>query len=124
MKLIVLITADLENGLEAAQAWQDGGAPGVTLFRSHGMYRLRQEVERGEIELPRMVVSLAASMARVLENMEYDTATIVSIVPDDKVDALIEIANRVCGDLSKPDTGILFVLDVERAIGIRPTTSS
>jgi hypothetical protein len=119
MKLVVLITAHLEDGLTVGQAWQDGGAPGVTILRSNGLYRLRQEVERGDVELPRMVVSMAGAMAHILENMEYNTVTLVTLVDDSLVDTMVSIANATLGDLTQPNHGILFVLDVERAIGVR-----
>jgi hypothetical protein len=119
MKLVVLVTAHMEDGMTVGQAWQDGGAPGVTILRSHGLYRLREEVERGDIELPRMVVSMAAAMAHILENMDYNTVTLISLVDDALVDTLISITNSVLGDLTQPNHGVLFVLDVERAIGVR-----
>jgi len=122
MKLVVLITARVEDGLEIALAWQEAGAPGVTIVRSHGLHSLQRELRSGSVELPRMVVSMGAAMASLLENMEERSEIILSVVEDDQVDPLIAAANRVLGDLTEPETGILFVLGLERAIGLRPST--
>lgn len=119
MKLVILITTQIEHGLEVAQAWQDAGAPGVTILRTYGLYTLQQEAERGDIELPRMVVSMAAAMAHIIDSVEERGELILSVVEDTKVDALIGAANGILGDLTAPGHGVLFVLPVDRAIGVR-----
>lgn len=119
MKLVVLITAQVESGLDVALAWQAAGAPGVTIVRTHGLHALQQEFQRGSVELPRMVVSMAAAMAAVLDSLEERSEMLLSLVDDALVDALIAAANGVLGDLTQPNHGILFVVPVERAIGVR-----
>ncbi len=119
MKLVILITAQVEEGLDIAQAWHEAGAPGVTIIRSHGLHTLQRELKSGEVELPRMMVSMGAAMAAILDNMEERGEVILSLVEEDLVDALIAAANRVLGKLDEPDNGILFVLPVDRAVGVR-----
>ena len=119
MKLVILITSAIKNGLDVAQSWQDAGAPGVSIIRTHGLYSLQQEVKKGDVELPRMVVSMASAMAHILDGVEERGEMVLSLVEDRLVDVLIGKANEVLGDLTEPDNGILFVVDVERAIGIR-----
>jgi nitrogen regulatory protein PII len=119
MKLVILITAKTEKGLEVAEAWQEAGAPGITILRSYGLYTLQERVRRGDVELPRMVMSMASAMAAVLENVEQTTSLMLSVVPHEMVDVLIEATSRVLGDLLSPDSGVIFVLDIERAIGVR-----
>ncbi|HLU09213.1 MAG TPA: hypothetical protein VK003_06070 [Oceanobacillus sp.] len=119
MKLVVLITAKVEDGLEVAQAWQKVGAPGVTILRTYGLYTLQQQAERGDIELPRMIVSMATAMAHILDSAEERGELILSLVDDTQVDDLINAANEVLGDLTTPGHGVLFVLPVDRAIGVR-----
>ena len=119
MKLVVLITAKIEDGLEVAQAWQDAGAPGVTIVRTYGLYTLQQQAQHGDIELPRMVVSMAAAMAHVIDSVEERGELILSLVEDTQVDTLINAASGVLGDLTKPGHGVLFVLPVDRALGVR-----
>jgi hypothetical protein len=119
MKLVVLITAQVEEGLDIAQAWQEAGAPGVTIVRSHGLHTLQRELRSGSVELPRMIASMGAAMASILDNVEERGEIILSVVEDDLVDSLIDAANQVLGDLTEPNHGILFVLALERAIGVR-----
>jgi hypothetical protein len=119
MKLVILITGHIERGLEVAEAWQGAGAPGVTIIRTYGLYTLQQEAERGEIELPRMVLSMASAMAYVIDSLEERGGLILSIVEDGLVDALVDAASGVLGDLTAPGHGVLFVLPVDRAMGVR-----
>lgn len=119
MKLVVLITAQVEDGLDVALAWQEAGAPGVTIVRAHGLHALQQELRHGDVELPRMISSMAAAMAAILDNMEARNHMLLSLVDDPLVDTLIEATSAVLGDLTDPNHGILFVVPIERAIGVR-----
>lgn len=124
MKLIILITSRITNGLDVAQSWQEAGAPGVTILRAHGLHSLQQEVQDGHIELPRMVVSMAAAMAHIIDHVEERSEVVLSVVPASMVDTLIDAANKTLGDLMQPNHGVLFVLDVERAVGVRQHSDS
>ena len=119
MKVVILITTRIEDGLDIAQAWQAAGSPGVTIIRSHGLHALQRQLKSGEVELPRMVVSMGAAMAAIIDTMEERGEVIFSIVEDELVDPLITATNETLGDLTEPNHGILFVLPVDRAIGVR-----
>lgn len=119
MKLVILITTQIEHGLEVAQAWQDAGAPGVTILRTYGLYTLQQQVQGGNVELPRIVVSMTTAMAHIIDSVEERGELILSVVDDSLVDTLITAANTVLGDLTGPGNGVLFVLPVDRAVGVR-----
>jgi hypothetical protein len=122
MKLVMLITAQVEQGMIVAQAWQDAGAPGVTIVRTHGLRTLQEKVGSGAVELPRVVSSMAAAMAHVLTNVEEPGEMLLSVVDNDMVDKLEAAANDILGDLTEPYNGILIVLDIEKAIGVRHYT--
>ena len=81
--------------------------------------RFSEELRSGSVELPRMVVSMGAAMAAIIDNVEERGEVILSLVEEASVDPLIAAANQVLGDLTEPNHGILFVLPVERAIGVR-----
>lgn len=119
MKLVILITAETENGLQVAEAWQEAGAPGVTIIQSHGLFSLQERVRRGDVELPRMLASMASAMASIIESVERNSYVILSVVPVEMVDKLSDETSKVLGDLLSPNTGVMFVLDIERAIGVR-----
>jgi len=120
MKLLVLITSRTESGLQVANAWREAGAPGVTIINSHGLYTLKEHVTRGSIELPlTAATSMASAMAYVLDNMEHTNHVILSLAPKAMIDELVTVTEAVLGDLTTPYTGVFFVLDVERHIGVR-----
>ncbi len=119
MKLVILITSRVEDGLDIAQAWQEAGAPGVTIVRSYGLHTLQRELKSGSVELPRMIASMGAAMAAIIDNLEPRGEMILSLVEDDLVDRLIAAANETLGDLTQPEHGILFTIPVDRAIGVR-----
>lgn len=113
-KLVVVITTQIERGLEVAEAWDEIGAPGVTLIESHGLHRLQQQSRQLEL-------NLIVSMASVLRQIEETNQIIFSVVDDDLVDTLIHAAADVLGSgtLEWEGTGIAFVLPVERTVGMR-----
>jgi hypothetical protein len=119
MKVVILITAQVERGLDVALAWQKAGAPGVTIIRTHGLHTLQRELQHGSVELPRMVMSMAGAMAAILDQMEERGELLLSLVDDSQVDALIAATQTILGDLTEPDHGVLFVVPVERALGVR-----
>jgi hypothetical protein len=110
-KLVILITAQIENGVAVAEAWEKAGASGVTMFDSYGLHHLRER--SGSLELP-----LFVSMASVMRQIEQTNITLLSVVDDDVVDSLIRAASSVLGEISEPHTGVAFVLDVDRIVGI------
>lgn len=119
MKLVILITTKVEEGMDVAQAWQREGAPGVTIMRTHGLRTLQEQIQKGNYELPRMLTSMAAAMTHMLNSMDEPGAMLLSVVDDDLVDKLETATTNVLGDLNEPYHGILIVLDIERAIGVR-----
>lgn len=116
-KMILLITTRIERGMAVAEAWEAAGSPGVTLIESHGLRRLQEQSRSLEI-------NLFVSMASLLRQAEETNQIIFTVVPDDLVDVMIDAACDVLGgDLDQENTGIAFVLPVERVIGMRPVNT-
>lgn len=118
MKLVCLITGKIEQGFEIAQAWQAAGAPGITVLRTYGLFGLQNAIARGEVELPLMVSSMARALASLIANYEHDSTMLLCVCEDALRDPLIAAAQAVLGDLTEPGHGILFVIDLERALGV------
>jgi nitrogen regulatory protein PII len=118
MKLVIVITSEVTNGLDIANAWEAAGAPGVTILPAHGLQSLKQAAREGEIEIPRMRRSFGNVIAGVLRNIAPRCELVLSVVEDDMVEALVA-RSREFLNLDEPNQGILFVLEVERAIGVR-----
>lgn len=113
-KLVILITVRHDLGHQIAEAWREAGAPGVTFVESYGLRRLKEASRNAEI-LPGLV-----SMFQILRETDQSSLMLLSVVEDDAAaNRLIDVTERTIGDMSKPDSGIAFVLDVGRTVGIR-----
>lgn len=112
-KLVLLITPRLDASHEIGEAWQQAGAPGVTLVESHGLYRVQERTKSMQV-LPGMM-----SMLEILRQNEEHNVMVFSVVDDHLVDSLIAAAEAVTGDITDDNNGVIFVLDVERVLGVR-----
>lgn len=113
MKLVILITAQTEQSLQAATAWQQAGASGVTILEGHGLRRIQEKFEiRGDLPL-------MPSLATLLQGKEVDTHLLVSIVDDDLVARLKEETVAILGDLTLPGNGLILSLDIADILGLR-----
>lgn len=120
MKLIILITSNIENGFDVAVRWQEAGAPGVTIIKGVGLYSLQRKIEHDTLEVPLHIVSSMTSlMAYVLREMEHTNHVLLSVVPRDLVPTLLDEARAVMGDLMEPNNGVAFVIPLDEAIGVR-----
>jgi len=114
--LVVLVVDNPDNVSEILQAWDEAGAPGVTILDSYGIGRLKQIGLRDDLPL-------MPSLSDLLGEREEHHSTLFSLVKDETlVDQMVEIAQSVIGDLEEPNTGLLFVLPVVRAYGLNRKT--
>ncbi|MBQ3847964.1 MAG: hypothetical protein II748_03845 [Clostridia bacterium] len=112
MKLLVLILnkADLtENVLEA---FADNGIKGATVIDSTGMARVIGEYHDGVF---------LGSLRNFLDPEREHNKTIFTVIEDDQTEIVKKIIEDEIGDLSKPDTGILFTVPVDFVEGIART---
>lgn len=113
-KLVVLITARDDVAQQVGESWMQAGAPGVTVIEGHGLQRIRATSRSGEI-LPGMM-----SLVDILRENRPSSVLLLSLVENDAVVApMLQATEAILGDLHSPENGIFFVLDVEKAIGIR-----
>ncbi len=120
MKLMILITSNIENGFDVATRWQEAGAPGVTVIKSVGLYSLQQKISQDRPEIP---LHIASSMTSVMEYMlrqiDHTNHVLLSVVPKELVPTLLDEARAVMGDLMQPNHGVAFVVPLDEAIGVR-----
>lgn len=113
-KLVILITARIEEAHTLGEVWQNVGAPGVTFIEGYGIGRLQEKSKHFEV-LPGVV-----SMLQLLRENEETSLIMLSVVnEDDVVDKIIAATEGILGNLALPDNGIAFVIDVERTFGVR-----
>jgi hypothetical protein len=113
-KLVVLITARDDVAQQVGESWRSAGAPGVTIIEGHGLQRIQELGKTGEI-LPGML-----SLADILRSNSPSAFIMLSLLENGElIDAMLSNTQAILGDLHTPENGIFFVIDVERAVGIR-----
>ena len=114
--MVIVVMPDLARLHDVLDAWEECGVSGVTILESLGLHKVRQMGIRRD-DLP-----LIPSLRHLMESEEYHHRTAFVVVDDDfDLEGLIE-ATRVAvgGDFNAPNSGLLFIVPVARAYGLRP----
>ncbi|MGQ9458004.1 MAG: hypothetical protein ACUVXH_02470 [Anaerolineae bacterium] len=110
--VLVLVLENLRLCQDVLKAWEEAGAPGVTVLESTGLARLRAVLRD---DLP-----LMPSLRDVLSTREMHHRTLFTVIEDEAVlKRVVEATERVVGDFSEPHTGILFAVPVAFGLGLR-----
>ena len=114
--VIVFVMPSVERCQDVLDAWEECGVTGITIVETAGLNRLREIRARGD-DLP-----LFPSLHHLLEGEEYHHRTAFTVVDDDfDLDRLVEATEQaVGGDLNAPNSGLLFIVPLARAYGLRP----
>ncbi|HSM24179.1 MAG TPA: hypothetical protein VK856_04895 [Anaerolineaceae bacterium] len=116
MYFILFVLHDISKMKELLHAWEDAGVKGITVVFSTGLGRIRQNFGLME-DFP-----LFPSMGDILDRFESMdlSRTLFSVVDDESiVENVYQYTQKVVGDLSKPDSGILIVLPVSKVYGLK-----
>jgi len=110
---VYLVLDDLRHEMTIYDAWEAVGVTGITIINSTGLGRVRQHAHLRD-DAP-----LMPSLRSLLYGDEEHHRTFMSIVDGDElVDRLIAATQNILGDLTLPDTGILYVMPVTRVVGV------
>jgi nitrogen regulatory protein P-II 1 len=110
--LVVFIVDDPDDCSPVLESWEAEGVTGVTILESTGLGRLKRAGLRDDLPL-------MPSMRDLLQGKEVHHRTLLSVVEDQEtVDKMVAIAQNKLGDLSRPNTGFLFVVPVLQVYGI------
>jgi CBS domain-containing protein len=108
--LLIVILDDLERMPALLQAWRAIGLPGATILESVGAHRAITWLGR---------VGLGA-LDRLFEADEVRRRTLLAAIEDEQLLAqAIAEAERVVGGFDGPNSGLLLVLPVAQARGLR-----
>jgi nitrogen regulatory protein PII len=111
-QLVVFVLDDVRHFPDVLRAWQGAGVRGITILESTGLARQQQVFERDDIPL-------MPSLRDMLAGRERHHRTLLAVVEDDSViDEVIRITQEIVGDLTEPDTGIMFITPLSRVVGI------
>ncbi|WP_242841217.1 hypothetical protein [Ruminococcus sp. NK3A76] len=109
MKLMVIIL----NRIDALESLLEGlssvGVGGATIIESSGM----------AMTLSRLESSVLSASIRSLFSGDEDNRTIFSVIRDDQLDTVRKVVYKTVGDLSKPNTGILFTIPLDFVEGTK-----
>lgn len=106
MKLMVIILNKVEALEELLQTFGDCGINGATILSSTGMARQLMGDDDSDIHF-------LGSLRALLNPEREENKTVLVVLKDDQVSVAREAVAKVLGDLSKPDTGILFTVPVD-----------
>lgn len=110
MKLMVLILNKIEvldyllEGLTAA------GVGGATIIESAGLAMTLSKLDSS---------FLSASIRALFSAGDVDNRTVLSVIQDNQLDAVRRVVYATVGDLSQPNTGILFTVPIDFAEGTK-----
>jgi nitrogen regulatory protein PII len=108
-RLLVIVINDRERLDEILTGFVELGVTGATIINTEGMGRILSDV-----------IPVFAGLQAAAGTARPENVTILSIVAEDRVDAVLALVKHVCGDLDAPSTGIAFVLPVMRVVGLAP----
>jgi len=109
MRLLVAVINDPEKLDEILAGFLELGVTGATVIQSEGMGRLLSH------DIP-----IFAGLQTLISGSRPQNRMIFSVVPAHLVDPAVELLQEICGNLASPATGIVFVLPVERVVGLAP----
>ncbi len=113
--LVVLVLDNTDLCHPLLDAWEALGVGGVTMLESSGIGRVRRAAMRDDLPL-------LPSLQRFFQGEERHHRTLFSVVDsEEQAQKLIEAAETVVGDLSQPNTGLMFVVPLHRVVGLHKT---
>ena len=107
MVLILNKTEVLENLLEGLSA---AGIGGATIIQSSGLAMTLQKMNSS---------FLSQSIRSMLTGDEEDNRTVLSVINDDQLETVRKVIYNTVGDLSQPNTGIMFTIPLDFVEGRR-----
>ena len=112
MRLMVLVLNKVEYLDELLEGFAKVQISGATILTSRGMAR---ELYHAGHEDDMFLGSLRA----ILDPDREESRTILTVLPDEQVPQAVQVIESIIGDLSEPDTGIVFTLPVDFIKGIK-----
>lgn len=110
MKLLIFILNNNDMLDKLLKTISNAGIRGGTTIDSKGMGRQLSKNDDSP---------LFGSIRKFFNPDRENNTTLLFALKDEQITQVIKIINEVVGDLSKPNTGILFVLPIEYVEGLQ-----
>jgi hypothetical protein len=97
---------------DVLEAWTDVGVRGITILESTGVHRVR--ARSSQQDAPFML-----GFSRLLRTDQVGHYTLFAVVPNmEIVERLVAATEGIVGDLTQPNTGVLFAIPLAAAWGL------
>jgi len=110
MKLMIIVLNKIEKLDDFLEGLMDQRITGATILSSTGMVK---ELAKRSNDYP-----IFASIRFLLDLDHQESKTIFMVLKDEQVDTVRKVVREVIGDLSVPDTAVMFTLPVLTAEGV------
>lgn len=110
MKLMVLILNKVEVLDYFLEGLTSAGIGGATIIESAGLAMTLSKLDSS---------FLSASIRAIFSSGNEDNRTILSVIRDDQLDTVRKVVYTTVGDLSEPNTGILFTVPIDFVEGMK-----
>lgn len=110
MKLMIFVLNKVDVLNFLLEDFSKAGIKGATIINSTGMAMTLSRLENSFI---------GGSLRAFFEIDRDDNRTILAVIQDDQVEVVRQVIKDVVGDLSLPNTGILFTVPIDFVEGIR-----
>ena len=109
MKLMVIILNKIESLDYLLESLSAAGIGGATIIESSGLAMTLSKLDCSFV---------SASIRALFSSGEEDNRTILSVIRNDQLEIARKVVYNTVGDLSLPNTGILFTVPIDFAEGI------
>ena len=116
MKLMVIILNKIDALEYLLEGLSAAGIGGATIIESSGMAMTLNKLDSSFVS--------ASIRALFSSGGSEDNRTIISVIRNDQLDIARKVIYSTVGDLSMPNTGILFTLPIDFAEGIKKNRGS
>lgn len=104
MKCLIFILNDVRKLSKLLHEWQHNGITGATILNSTGMAKAL---------FANNDEAIIGSIRHLLDNDREENKTLFVLLQQDKVNTAIKVIESVVGDLSQPNTGLVFTIDID-----------
>lgn len=110
MQLMVMVLNKVEVLDALLEKLMEQGICGATILNSTGMVR---ELSKSNEDLP-----FFGTLRMLIDPDRKESKTIFMVLKDEKAEEAKKVIREVVGDLSKPDSAVIFTLPVLSAEGV------
>ena len=110
MKLMVYVLNDVHQLDKFLVTLKDENIKGATIINSTGMGRMLSESDD---------MNLLGSLKFLFDGPRSESRVILMALEDEQIEVVLNIIDRFAGDLTKPNTGIVFTLPIDYIKGYK-----